>query len=50
MLKEVLLFVLTALPNWLALVFLGLDRYEKQKDKRSDGRRKENTRAGSNRP
>lgn len=37
MLKEILQFVLTALPNWLALVFLGVDRYEKRKDKRADG-------------
>lgn len=37
MLKEILVFVLSALPNWIALAFLGLDRYEKQKDKRADG-------------
>ncbi len=37
MLEEVLTFVVTALPNWIALVFLGLDRYEKWKNKRADG-------------
>ena len=31
MLKEVLILVLTALPNWLVLVFMGLDRYERWK-------------------
>lgn len=37
MLKEVLILVLTALPNWLVLVFMGLDRYERWKYKQSDG-------------
>lgn len=37
MLKEVLTLVLTALPNWLALVLMGLDRYERWKYKQSDG-------------
>lgn len=37
MLKEVLILVLTALPNWLILVFMGLDRYERWKYKQSDG-------------
>lgn len=37
MLKEVLTLVLTALPNWLALVLMGLDWYERWKNKQSDG-------------
>lgn len=37
MLKEVLTLVLTALPNWLALVLMGLDRYKRWKNKQSDG-------------
>ena len=31
MLKEALIRVLTALPNWLIRVFMGLDRYERWK-------------------
>ena len=31
MLKEILTLVVTALPNWLALVLMGLDRYERWK-------------------
>lgn len=31
MLKEALIRVLTAPPNWLVLVFMGLDRYERWK-------------------
>lgn len=37
MLKETLTLVVTALPNWLALVLMGLDRYERWKNKQSDG-------------
>lgn len=37
MLKEVLILVLTALPNWIALALMGLDRYERWKYKQSDG-------------
>lgn len=37
MLKEVLILVVTALPNWLVLVFMGVDRYERWKYKQSDG-------------
>ena len=37
MLKEALIRVLTALPNWGVLVFMGLDRYERWKYKQSDG-------------
>ncbi len=37
MLKEALIRVLTAPPNWLALAFMGLDRYERWKYKQSDG-------------
>lgn len=35
MLKEVLTIVLTALPNWLALLFAALDWYEGRKNKRA---------------
>lgn len=37
MLKEILALVLTVLPNWISLVFSGIDRYRKWKNKRSDG-------------
>lgn len=37
MLKEILTLVLTALPNWLVLVLMGLDRCERWKYKQSDG-------------
>lgn len=37
MLKEILTLVLTALPNWLVLVLMGLNRYERWKYKQSDG-------------
>lgn len=37
MLKEALIRVLTAPPNWVVLAFMGLDRYERWKYKQSDG-------------
>lgn len=37
MLKEILSLVLTVLPNWLVLVLMGLDRYERWKYKQLDG-------------
>ena len=36
MLKELLSFVLSALPNWMAVSLMLLDRCEKRREKRAD--------------
>lgn len=36
MLKEILCFILSVLPNWLAVLLMAIDRYEKKKNKRVD--------------
>ena len=41
MLKEVLFLIVSALPNWIALFLMVRDRYDKWKNKRADGTRKE---------
>ena len=48
MLQEILILVVTALPNWLALVLMGFDWYERWKYKRSDSA-EEKKKPGGNR-
>ena len=36
MLKEILNFILSALPNWLAVLLMTADLYDRKKNKRVD--------------
>ena len=36
MLKEILNFILSVLPNWLAVLLMAVDLYERKKNKRVD--------------
>lgn len=48
MLEEILILALTVLPNWLALLLLSFDWYDKKKNKRAD-RAGDNKKPGGNR-
>ena len=41
MLKEILVLILSALPDWIVLFLMVRDRYDKWKNKRADGTREE---------